>query len=46
MWWKKRRILRRRCSELDVKRQKKDVWKLTEKKRERSKAVNIRAKSE
>ena len=34
----------RRCSHLAMKRQNKDAWKRTEKRRERSKGVYIRAK--
>ena len=41
---RERRLLGSRCWLLVMKRQKIDVWKLTEKKRERLKCVYIRAK--
>ena len=47
MWWNnevKAVVRRRKCCQLAIKRQKKEVWKLTEKKRERLKSVYIRAK--
>ena len=48
MWWNigvkaAVRLLGRRCWQLAMKRQKKDVWKLTKKKREKLKGAYIRA---
>ena len=41
---REKKLLGRRCCELDLKMQKKDVWEQTEKKRERLKDVYIRTK--
>ena len=41
---RKSRLLERRCWESEMKMQKKNVWKLTEKKRKRLKTVYIRIK--